>query len=225
MPSRTLGLKLEDDDPWDVEQAIFDILVDVLEPNSTLSLHEAALKLDALFPTNRSEQGKPKESPESFLWEFWGRVVKTAQQIAHDSPTQDQLVDLVLALKSLDNPQTLEIWGCKVQLWTDLPILGPEITETWNCESCLDLCIIYRASANVYEQPLHRKMSHRDDAGLGSPPSSHGWLRIRPRPLRLSHFTSYGMLLRGGLDTAILLKQMQTPPRIQKLNAMWLPPT
>ncbi len=142
MPSRTLGLKLEDDDPWDVDQAIFDILVDVLEPDSTLSLQEAALKLDALFPTKRSEQEKPKETPESFLWEFWGRFVKTAQQIPHDSPAQDQLVDLVLALKSLDNPQTLEIWGRKVQLWTDLPLLGPELTEAWNCESCLDLRII-----------------------------------------------------------------------------------
>lgn len=42
------------------------------------------------------------------------------------------LATLVLELKKLDN-EILTIWGRPIKLWSDLPLLGPQLTET--CES------------------------------------------------------------------------------------------
>lgn len=42
------------------------------------------------------------------------------------------LATLVLELKRLDK-EMLVIWGHPIKLWSDLPLLGPQLTET--CES------------------------------------------------------------------------------------------
>ncbi|KAE8393177.1 hypothetical protein BDV23DRAFT_180781 [Aspergillus alliaceus] len=65
-----LHLNLNDDDPWIIEQKIFDLLNDYLQPCNAKSALTTAQELDNLFPTNRSIEGQPKnehrEEPESF---------------------------------------------------------------------------------------------------------------------------------------------------------------
>ena len=139
-------------DPWIVEQKMFDILNDFLQPSSVLSPTAAAKQLDRLFPLNRTDSdGERKEEPESFLWELWSVIIKVAQQIPWKSRAQDRLAELIKALRDLPSEIVVEIWSSKSRIWQDLPLLGPSLTETMRSE-------------------LHtrcRRRPHAIDAGIG----------------------------------------------------------
>lgn len=120
------------DEPWAINQKIFDILSTSLQSDSTLSMTEDAMAIDKLFPLNRPREGeKENEEPASFLFEMWGVVIGVAEQIPWNDPRQDKLVDIIRALKDLPGSTTIQMggWG-ELEVWADLPLLGPVMTET-----------------------------------------------------------------------------------------------
>lgn len=72
------------------------------------------------------------EDPASLLLEFWELLFKMAEQILPSHPAMNALATLILELKKPDK-EVLVIWGHPIKLWSDLPLLGPQTTET--CES------------------------------------------------------------------------------------------
>lgn len=128
-----LPLYLDDDDPWIIDQKIFDTLNGYLQPESSVSAAEAAHSIDSLFPANRQDD-EEKEEPGSFLWQLWERFEKTAQQIPHAHPAQDKLAALVKCLHKLSSRVPvvyLSSWNTEYKLWEDLPMLGPTFQEQW----------------------------------------------------------------------------------------------
>ena len=148
-----LVLETPGDNPWIIGERIFHILNTYLQPNNpdnatdgTLSAaaNAAAQEIDKLFrshslPLNRPTKKKDdddteNEEPGSFLWEMWEIVISVAQQIPWKHPGQTKLVEFIQALKDLPEPMTRTVrigdyWPGEVTLWSDLPILGPVMTE------------------------------------------------------------------------------------------------
>lgn len=145
----TLQLHLEDDDPWVIEQQIFTILNDYLQPNSHTLPPAAAQAIDDLFPTNRNDDEGEKEDPGSFLWHLWGRFHKTAQQIPHVDQAQEKLAALVKALSlfsSKASPVHLASWSAHYKLWEDLPMFGPTFRE--EMDSKVEFILFIESMAN-----------------------------------------------------------------------------
>ena len=131
----TLQLSLGDDDPWVIEQKIFNILKELLEPTSTLSTTSAAETLDSLFPRNRNEQdcpqSKPKEDPGSFLWYMWCLSYSGAADSSF-RPGAGQTGRAGESTRRLfveDADCFLPAWDTDYKLWQDLPLLGPTLRE------------------------------------------------------------------------------------------------
>ena len=67
----SFNLSLEDDDPWEASQKIFDVLRDFFQSNTSFSTSQAAGSLNALYPDNRPlKDGESKETAETFLLEM-----------------------------------------------------------------------------------------------------------------------------------------------------------
>lgn|ERR1712014_77779 len=123
-----LDLQL-DDKSWDIEVQIFNLIADFLQARSHHTATQVAASIDALFPTRRSNTETEAEAPESFLLEFWDLVFKIAEQITPNHPAINAPATLILELKKLDK-EVLIIWGHPIKLWSELPLLGPQLTET-----------------------------------------------------------------------------------------------
>ncbi|EAW14882.1 DUF3632 domain-containing protein [Aspergillus clavatus NRRL 1] len=140
----SLHLELKDDDPWFVEEKIFDVLKNYLQ-DPTVSPTIASQALDRLFPANRPDEDQPadepREEPGSFLWHFWDVFHRVAQQIPYDRPEQERLVQLVKTLKGLSSQAKtvyLASWDQTFDLWEDLPMLGPTYRETYDRMTSFD---------------------------------------------------------------------------------------
>lgn len=92
---------LEDDDPWIVEQQYFTIVDNYLQPDSTITAHDAALQMNELTPMSREARGEESETPDSWCLEVWGTFSEIVKQIPHDHPSQDKMIDFIKALKDL----------------------------------------------------------------------------------------------------------------------------
>ena len=92
-----------------------------------LSAATAADEIDKLYPA-----GTP--DAEDFLWSLWSLLVSVAKKIpAHDA-RQQLLVTMIEKLKSKRDDQ-VQMWGQTTRVWTELPMLGPVMRDSWNCES------------------------------------------------------------------------------------------
>ncbi|KAL1962970.1 hypothetical protein VTN77DRAFT_8816 [Rasamsonia byssochlamydoides] len=106
----TLNLSLEDDHPSFVQQRIFDILNDVLQPTSTTTLEDAAKALDNLHPDRRP------------------------RLIPHTHPAQDKLAELVKAIQNLPSrPVHISQWG-DFELWKSLPLFGETFSDAYDSD-------------------------------------------------------------------------------------------
>jgi len=117
--------------PWVINQRIFHILNTYLQPNATLLLTNATQEIDKLFLLNHPrEEDRENEDLESFLFKMWGVIISVAEQIPWKHPGQTRLVEVILALKDLPGPRSVQMdsWG-KLVIWLDLPLLGPIMTE------------------------------------------------------------------------------------------------
>lgn len=102
---------LDDPEPWVIEQQMFDILVEYLDPNKDVSPVSAAQAFNKLAPPNREvRDAEEVEGTDSFLLETWGNFLIIAKQIDHSHPAQDRLVNLMIELGKLP-PVEVEISG------------------------------------------------------------------------------------------------------------------
>ena len=126
-----LVLQSSDNEPWIINQKIFNILNTYLQPNADQTPANAAQEIGKLSPLKRPrEEDKENEDPAIFLFEMWDVVVSLAEQIPWNHPGQNRLVELIQALRDLPEPKTVELknWDDQV-VYSDLPLLGPVMTE------------------------------------------------------------------------------------------------
>ncbi|KAI5809201.1 hypothetical protein BZA77DRAFT_391816 [Pyronema omphalodes] len=130
MAALTLVLEQSNgEEPWVVEQQIFDIINSYLQPTDGPSASQTAEQISQLFPYHRPSSDVEKEEPASFLYELWGLVLKIAQQIQYQHPGQDKLVVLINTLRDMPSELKVPIWGSESRIWQDLPLLVPNLTE------------------------------------------------------------------------------------------------
>jgi len=87
-------------------------------------------------PTRKNIAAGASESDiETCLSRAWNSVVDVAADTQHES--QESLVDIVRAVQQHNSAdeadaKTCTVWGEKVKLWEDMPLLGPTLREAWN---------------------------------------------------------------------------------------------
>ncbi|KAI1081678.1 hypothetical protein F5B20DRAFT_534938 [Whalleya microplaca] len=129
-------LQLEDDQPVPFAQKVVDILDLTLPSDSLSSPRDAAKSLNALYPDHRpADSTEYRESGGSFLWWFWDLFHDLARQVPHDSPENGRMAAVVKELHDLPAKAVNlgDEWGI-VQLWSDLPLLGPVLREKWDSD-------------------------------------------------------------------------------------------
>lgn len=89
----SLALKVDEDDE---EGEFFEIFNSYVQPDSKVSVEEAALKIDEL-----ATEAEDQSFTESFLQQFWMDLFHIASNIPSDHPGQQKLVDLILTLSKL----------------------------------------------------------------------------------------------------------------------------
>jgi hypothetical protein len=127
---------LGDWEPLGIEKKLFELFKEYLQPSSTASPGAAALEVNDLFPSHRSEdliEGElEKESPGGFLWELWSQLFDIAGQLPHDSPYQERLAEFVKALSTIQTSTTVP--GSNITLWESLPSMAHCAREEVNSE-------------------------------------------------------------------------------------------
>jgi len=125
-----LGIECHPDlEPSDIERLTFDILNKYLQPSSCTSPTDAAWQLHNGLPFNRPHVDG-EESPECLLEEFWDLMLRLAQQIPHNHPSQERFVQFIIALSDLPVDTKVLIGKDTSHLWHDLPMLGFGM-ESW----------------------------------------------------------------------------------------------
>lgn len=116
----------EDENPRPVEWMMFNIFNDFLQPNTNLSVAEAAKCFDAILPDNRPDTPDDpcdkRERPENWLWMFAELIWHLAKQIPHDHDGQDKILSLLEALDHLSFTQIFRdkhFWKSKLFGWED----------------------------------------------------------------------------------------------------------
>ncbi|KAG5999417.1 hypothetical protein E4U54_001861 [Claviceps lovelessii] len=89
------------------------------------SAETAAAEIDSLYPS------EPLEA-EDWLWSFWSIFVGVARMIPADDERQQLLVLTVAKLKN-KRDQEVEMWGQRTRVWSELPMLGPIMRDSWSC--------------------------------------------------------------------------------------------
>ena len=126
----SVQLKIEDPHPADFAPQILDIFNTSIRSDNPISPESAAQSLHDLY----LEQSQKVDGPAGFIWWFWEFVHDLPKQIPYDSPQQDVFVAVIKALR--DRPSEaveLEQWGT-YQLWRDLPLLAPVLTDKFQSE-------------------------------------------------------------------------------------------
>jgi hypothetical protein len=62
------------------------------------------------------------------LWTIWSELFNFIKQIPVEHHAMQRLVDWIIELRKIE-VQTLQIWGNDIELWRQLPLLGPEWVE------------------------------------------------------------------------------------------------
>ncbi|KAH8691611.1 hypothetical protein BGW36DRAFT_388649 [Talaromyces proteolyticus] len=133
MANTSLRLSLEDDDPTSSQQKIFDILNEVLQPDSITSLEDAAKRLDNLHPDRRPTESE-QEDPSNFIYVFFQPFHTVAKQIPNTHPSQDKLAALVNTIQNLPSrPIHVNGWG-DFELWSSLPLFGETFSDAYDSD-------------------------------------------------------------------------------------------
>lgn len=117
LPSAEPELQLEtvrtQEDLTELEETLFDILKNALQPPPTSEPAVAAQKINELVPSASSEdENANAEEVEGFLWSLWGLVIETIKLVPHQHPGQTQMVDLIESMTQVSE-RTLTIWGVR----------------------------------------------------------------------------------------------------------------
>ncbi|PLB45052.1 hypothetical protein P170DRAFT_513123 [Aspergillus steynii IBT 23096] len=120
----TLSLHISDESTG-TQERLFKSLNDYLQSEGSISASSTAQRIDA----EKSSLGIT--DPGAFCQDTWLIIRALVFQIPHDHVYQDRLVEVVDALTKLPATE-IEVWGEKKRMWTDLPLLGPQMREDWN---------------------------------------------------------------------------------------------
>ena len=129
----SLHFTTRNEDPWFIAQEIFDILTELLQPSSSLSLTAAAQRIDGFHPSKRTDPGEKKE-PASFFLELWAVYAEIVQQLPYDHPEQDTLAKLVQVLRDLSSETEAETSSSESERWQDLPQLSGVVVDEFHSE-------------------------------------------------------------------------------------------
>ena len=130
--------------PLVIGRSMFEILNNVIQPTSTLTVTTAASGLDRLFPLHDARAHmEQKEEPEAFLEELWGLVFDVAEQIPYNSPAQDTLAKLVKTLQAHPSHKTVNMGGVSCRVWADLPLLDRSLKREFDSKSLSPWPFIY----------------------------------------------------------------------------------
>lgn len=115
-----------DEEPCHVEWTMFNIFNDLLQPDTKLSVAEAARCFDAMLPDNRpntpDDPDTEKERAENWLWTLAEIIWEFAKQIPYDHESQGKIILLLGAVDRLPFTQTFEgkhFWTSKLLGWDD----------------------------------------------------------------------------------------------------------
>lgn len=90
----------------------------------------------ALAFTRRSTLSfKERKLEDSQLEAVWETLIDIAVQTPHEYQTP--LVETVSEIQKLnlsteEDGRRYDVWGEKLNLWSDMPLLGPSLREAWN---------------------------------------------------------------------------------------------
>ncbi|KAL4066138.1 hypothetical protein J3A83DRAFT_4190405 [Scleroderma citrinum] len=105
----------------DVKQFTFRILHDYLQPSSLTSPTEAALHFDSGFPWDHPD-GRGKCHVRAVMEDVWELLFILIQQIPHDHPSQEKLVQFIIALRNLPVYIPVSMGDSIIYLWKTLPM-------------------------------------------------------------------------------------------------------
>ncbi|KAI0851988.1 hypothetical protein F5Y00DRAFT_228345 [Daldinia vernicosa] len=109
-----------------VDEAVFNILNDYLQLDSSVSTAQVAATISKLPPEPEDDS---KTLDDGFFFDLWRGIVSIAEQIPYEHAAQDKLVKLMRELTLLSDTG-LTVW--ELRLWTDLPILAAVFREYLN---------------------------------------------------------------------------------------------
>lgn len=111
---------------------ILDSDVNQVDPTD-LSAERTANAIDDLFKEVYAHD-KGEEAVEGFFWNLWSTMIGAVKLVPATDARMQHLADVLGALHGKKTAD-VEIWDEKMTVWEDLPMLGPQMRESWNCES------------------------------------------------------------------------------------------
>ncbi|KAI0130752.1 hypothetical protein F4814DRAFT_403558 [Daldinia grandis] len=109
-----------------VEEAVFNILNDYLQLDSSVSAAQVAATISKLPPEPKSDS---RTLDDGFFFDLWRGIISIAEQIPYEHAAQDKLVKLMRELTLLSDTG-ITVWESR--LWTDLPVLAAAFREYLN---------------------------------------------------------------------------------------------
>lgn len=113
------------------DQKKFDTLFGLLDKAIGSSASHTSDANEAV--ANGIDEISNRDDPEGFLWTLWTLLIEISKSIPLDDPRVQSLVEITQKLK-VKKSATVEIWGSKYSLWTDMPLFGAVMREAWNGE-------------------------------------------------------------------------------------------
>ncbi|KAG5977996.1 hypothetical protein E4U55_006435 [Claviceps digitariae] len=98
--------------------------VNTLPPTED-SAEKTACEIDRLYPSD------PLEASD-WLWSFWSIFVGVVRVIPADDDERQQLLVLTVAKLKTKRDEEVEMWGQRTRVWSELPMLGPIMRDSWS---------------------------------------------------------------------------------------------
>ncbi|UNI22578.1 hypothetical protein JDV02_008454 [Purpureocillium takamizusanense] len=118
------------------ESKILDVLGAAVNGSAPteLSAEATAGEVDKLYVAATAAGGS---NAEDFLWAWWSLLVGVVKLIPADDARMQLLVSVVGRLKARRDDE-VEMWGQKTRVWSELPMLGPNMRDAWNMRPMFD---------------------------------------------------------------------------------------
>ncbi|KAJ5241680.1 uncharacterized protein N7469_000007, partial [Penicillium citrinum] len=118
----------------ELEQDLFKLLADVVQPGNTITPQAAAETIDEYLrslPGRTEEKKEDVKVVEDFLHTLWSLLIAVVENTPYNHPGQDRLLATLTSLIKRSEG-SYEIWGqSALHVWADLPLLGPIVRENW----------------------------------------------------------------------------------------------
>lgn len=102
---------------------------------SALSLASPPATAAVAFTRSSTMSFKERKLEESQLEAVWETLIDFAARTPHEhqAPLAETVSEIQkLNLSAEENGRKYDIWGEKLDIWTDMPLLGPALRDAWN---------------------------------------------------------------------------------------------